>query len=216
MIKDKFKVVSISTNANSFGLKGVMIVSKSGLAFEVAVGSIYVQKQGDVWNVLLTDKRNISKIEGINYELPRSVPAPSQDVIDAIWKSKATAFTPELKSLVSGNIISSIVSLKNIRQHETSENEIELIDVIITKLEDITTILSSGLENYADKVVIDKMADYLANDLEELPAILKTLKEARNGINSNDLVDYLHDVNVIESHEFNFTINQFCELIGLK
>jgi hypothetical protein len=87
MYTDKFKVVSVSTNTNSFGLYGVKILSKAGLCFEVGVGSIYKPALGDILNVALTDKNDLRGIEGINYEIPKRKPSPPQEVIDEVWST---------------------------------------------------------------------------------------------------------------------------------
>jgi len=72
----QFKVISVSENTNSFGLHGVIICDKSGLAFEVGIAAWCCPKKGNIVTGEITDKGNLVSLAGISYELPRTLDKP--------------------------------------------------------------------------------------------------------------------------------------------
>ena len=83
-----FKVVSVSQNTNSFGLHGVVLVARNGRAFEIACSRINVPDRGATIKAELHEEtHNLAGIPGISYEIPRKLPAPSKDVIKALFAS---------------------------------------------------------------------------------------------------------------------------------
>jgi len=88
-ILNQFKVASVSHNANSFGLHGVIIVAKDGTAYEIGVGSLYKPKKGVVWTAEVSvGSGNIQSIHGIGFEIPTRLNKAPQEVIDAVWETK--------------------------------------------------------------------------------------------------------------------------------
>jgi hypothetical protein len=88
-VKD-FKVVSVSSNTNSFGLYGVILVAKDGEAIEIAVGSLYKPNKGDILikRIMSDEDGNILNydFEGISFEIPRTLPIAPKEVVNEIWK----------------------------------------------------------------------------------------------------------------------------------
>jgi hypothetical protein len=70
----QFKVITVSSNTNSFGLHGVIMADKSGLAFEVGMNYLSKPNTGDMLNVTLTKSLKLSSIAGKSYEIPRKLP----------------------------------------------------------------------------------------------------------------------------------------------
>lgn len=86
----QFKVVSVSENTNSFGLHGVIICDKSGLAFEVGIGQMFCPKKDAIISGQVTAAGNLSSLQGITYEIPRKLPSPDAATL-------VTIFPPERK-----------------------------------------------------------------------------------------------------------------------
>ncbi len=76
-----FKVASVSSNRNSFGLFGMILVAQDGEAWEVAANDVYVLKKGD--HVLVSDDRDWS---AHGYEIPRQLkPDAPPAVVRQVW-----------------------------------------------------------------------------------------------------------------------------------
>ena len=81
-----FKVVAVSGNANSFGLKGIIMVAKDGMAFEAAKYlGIDPLKIGDLVIVPVNDagKPNFAYA---GFEIPRELTNVPAEVLAEIWK----------------------------------------------------------------------------------------------------------------------------------
>lgn len=82
-----FKVASVSSNHNSFGLRGMILVAQDGEAWEVAANDINVGKKGDVvsvpYNTIFPNEPDFS---GRGYEIPhRLQPDAPAGVVKEIW-----------------------------------------------------------------------------------------------------------------------------------
>ncbi len=86
MNKIDFKVVAHSKNTNSFGLRGVLIVSRKGHAFEIAVYAPDAPVVGRVIpGVLSEDEKSLRSLTGVSYEIPHRKPKPDLDTLKDIW-----------------------------------------------------------------------------------------------------------------------------------
>ena len=56
---EKFKVVAVSSNTNSFGLYQCVMVSKSGKGYKACASYLSIPKQGDILLIKLTRPRLI-------------------------------------------------------------------------------------------------------------------------------------------------------------
>lgn len=84
----QFKVVAVSSNTNSFGLYGMILMAKDGEAYEVAVNEIYKKNKNDI--VCLPMKNGKTNLLGdcqISFEIPRKLPNAPQKVIDEVWQN---------------------------------------------------------------------------------------------------------------------------------
>ena len=84
-ITKPFKVVMVSSNQNSFGLTGMILLARDGEAYEVAASSLYVKPKGHVLKVPIvgTNQLNFARL---GFELPRKLDVPPAGVVKAIWK----------------------------------------------------------------------------------------------------------------------------------
>lgn len=85
------KVISVSSNTNSFGLRGVIFATKSGEAYEVGMNYLSIGtgmneiKTGTILSIEVNDKLNLVSIPGIGYELPRKLPNVSDKVLKLLF-----------------------------------------------------------------------------------------------------------------------------------
>ena len=67
-----FTVVMLSDNANSFGLKGMIVMADDGEAWELAANAINVRQTGQVIQVPVVNDK--CEWAGMGFELPRRLP----------------------------------------------------------------------------------------------------------------------------------------------
>ena len=78
-----FKVASVSSNKNSFGLTGMYLMDKNGNVYEVGVNSLHVKAKGDILNVPMAGKE--PDFSSLGYEIPTFIGAAPPAAIDEIW-----------------------------------------------------------------------------------------------------------------------------------
>jgi len=90
-VEKEFKVVSVSSNTNSFGLYGVIMIARDGEAMEIAVGNLYKPKIGDILikDIILAGNGKLISytFRGISYELPRNLPEAPKEVVREVWET---------------------------------------------------------------------------------------------------------------------------------
>jgi hypothetical protein len=87
--RQEFAVAQKSSNTNSFGLYGIILVAKDGSAWEAAHGYLDCPEQGDVVSLGLDGN---SEPIFTGYEIPRRLKNAPQEVVDAVWDaSRQTA-----------------------------------------------------------------------------------------------------------------------------
>jgi len=77
-----FKVAAVSSNMNSFGLTGMILIGRDGEAWEVAANSIYLRQRG---SVLQVSGRNFATL---GFELPTRLPSAPRKVIAEVWQNR--------------------------------------------------------------------------------------------------------------------------------
>lgn len=80
----KFKVVGISSNRNSFGLYGVILIAQDGDAWEVAASQHCIPRRGSVVTVPVED--SVLLWSELGYEIPTALPVAPVPVIREAWK----------------------------------------------------------------------------------------------------------------------------------
>ena len=66
----KAKVVALSSNRNSFGLRGMVLVTSNGQGWEVAANNINERPVGSIFNVPQDDAGE-PIFAGLGFEIPR-------------------------------------------------------------------------------------------------------------------------------------------------
>ncbi len=83
MPRTEFRGAAISNNANSFGLRGVILVGLDGEAWEVGITSQFCPKIGEA--VKVPKDGELYLWGAARAELPRSLPSAPQPVVAQVW-----------------------------------------------------------------------------------------------------------------------------------
>lgn len=96
----EFKVVAISSNTNSFGLRQMVLLSRSGLAYKACFNSLNVKNVNEIINGVATfsDGKVIS-VAFVGGELVQKIRKPSKDIIYDAWGDKATDCKARLEEI---------------------------------------------------------------------------------------------------------------------
>ena len=78
-----FKVASVSKNANSFGLQGMILMAQDGEAYEVGANSLNVKTKGTVLQVPVI--QGVATFAGMGFEIPRKLPTAPAPVVKEVW-----------------------------------------------------------------------------------------------------------------------------------
>lgn len=81
---ENFKVVTISDNSNSFGLKQFICVAKSGKAYKACANSLNLPKQGALVVAKTVSGTNQHQFKG-SFELVESMDDCPKEVVEEIW-----------------------------------------------------------------------------------------------------------------------------------
>jgi hypothetical protein len=80
----QFKVVAISSNTNSFGLHNVVLMSKSGEAWQVYSSDFHLPTRGQVFDF---PNQNIGELVSHGWECPTQLPKAPKEVVKEVWKN---------------------------------------------------------------------------------------------------------------------------------
>jgi hypothetical protein len=81
----EFKVVAVSGNRNSFGLRGVVLVARDGQSYEVGSNDLHLPKEGDV---LAVPTRPGTGLDwgSLGFEIPMKLDPPAPpEVVRQVW-----------------------------------------------------------------------------------------------------------------------------------
>jgi len=91
--EEEFCVAAISENTNSFGLRGMVLMSEIGTTYQVGANSLHLKEIGD--KITIPCEWNECDAEGIpqvshnfytlGYEIPTRLPNAPQNVIKEVW-----------------------------------------------------------------------------------------------------------------------------------
>lgn len=81
-----FKIASVSSNTNSFGLTGMILIARDGEAWQVGANSYYLRTKGDVVRVPLTGKRD-RNFAALGFEIPEKLQDAPPPVVKEVWRS---------------------------------------------------------------------------------------------------------------------------------
>jgi hypothetical protein len=79
-----FRVVSVSDNANSFGLHGHILIAEDGEAWEAGAGTFHGHKKGDTLR-LSADRDGEYDWAHHGFEIPRRLPDAPRNVVNEVW-----------------------------------------------------------------------------------------------------------------------------------
>ena len=79
-----FRVFLVSSNANSFGLRGMLLVAADGEAWEVGANHLYVKERGSTVHVPCPCGYGRSFSE-LGYEIPTQLPVAPKAIVDKVW-----------------------------------------------------------------------------------------------------------------------------------
>lgn len=80
----KFKVASVSDNANEFGLRGHILIAEDGEAWEVGITGQFAKAKGEVVRVNL-DRNDAPDWAFFGAELPKRLPNAPRNVVNEVW-----------------------------------------------------------------------------------------------------------------------------------
>jgi len=81
----RLKVVAVSSNHNSFGLRNMVFITDHGQGWQAAANDINVRKQGDILQV--PDEGDIGlHLTAFNFEIPERIhPNPPAGLLQEVW-----------------------------------------------------------------------------------------------------------------------------------
>lgn len=86
IVHTEFTVVAVSKNTNSFGLHGVVLLSESGIGFEVGANSLNVRKVGDKLQVPHHEGSENFTFASFGFEIPRRLPHAAPNLVRRLLK----------------------------------------------------------------------------------------------------------------------------------
>jgi hypothetical protein len=79
-----FRVVAVTTNANSFGLKQMVLLAQDGTAYKACANSIRLRQRGEDVTVPFDEGEQEYDFTSLGFELPEKMPDAPKDVLDAV------------------------------------------------------------------------------------------------------------------------------------
>lgn len=79
-----FKVAAVSSNYNSFGLRGIVLIAEDGEAWEAAAGDIHGYKRGKTLR-LGADRHGEYDWAHHGFEIPRRLSDAPRNVVNEVW-----------------------------------------------------------------------------------------------------------------------------------
>jgi hypothetical protein len=79
----KLKVVAVSTNRNSFGLRRMVMIGDNGQGWGASANDLNLHKEGEVIEVSADDIG--MELAKLNFELPTQLIDPPASLVQKIW-----------------------------------------------------------------------------------------------------------------------------------
>jgi hypothetical protein len=80
----RFRVAAVSSNRNSFGLTGLVLVARDGTAYQVGASDLHVHRKGSVVAVPITGRRCLN-FARLGFEIPERLPQAPPAVVAEVW-----------------------------------------------------------------------------------------------------------------------------------
>ena len=83
-----FKVVTVSTNTNSFGLYGHILMAEDGESWEAGANELNKRNQGDIVTIFYEgpEGNQSPNFARANFEIPEQKPTAPKNVISEVWE----------------------------------------------------------------------------------------------------------------------------------
>jgi hypothetical protein len=84
-----FRVLELSRNHNSFGLRGVILVAQDGEAWEIGTSDVNCPQRGRSYGVIVPDSSHRDRTPhfgAFGWELPRRLPNAPPEIVAEAWK----------------------------------------------------------------------------------------------------------------------------------
>jgi hypothetical protein len=87
---EQFKVVAVSDNTNSFGLRQVVLVAKSGVVYKACKTDQFCPKKDDVVSIPVEQHGHYTShnFTAAGYELPERMKDAPKEILDEIFKEE--------------------------------------------------------------------------------------------------------------------------------
>lgn len=79
-----FKVAAVSSNRNSFGLRGMVLIDAHGEAWEVAANDLNLKAKGETISVP-ADADKEPEFYRLGFEIPNKLPKAPPQVVAKVW-----------------------------------------------------------------------------------------------------------------------------------
>lgn len=86
-----FIVAAISDNANSFGLRGVVIIAQDGQSYQLGVSYINLPKKGQRLNARVNAHGKLVDIPSMSYEIPQQLKNAPASLAQSLFSEKKEA-----------------------------------------------------------------------------------------------------------------------------
>lgn len=78
-----YRVAAVSTNTNSFGLRGIVVVSRTGEAWQLGGNDLHKPRVGDELSPEVGN--GVPRWGKLGFEIPERLPDAPMDVISVVW-----------------------------------------------------------------------------------------------------------------------------------
>lgn len=80
----QLKVVAVSANHNSFGLRNMVFIGDNGQGWQAAANDINVRREGDIIRVPSEGDIGLH-LTAFNFEIPSQLPDPPAKLLKEVW-----------------------------------------------------------------------------------------------------------------------------------
>jgi hypothetical protein len=79
-----FRVASVSSNTNSFGLKQMVLLAQDGTAYKACANSLNLKQRGEDVTVQFDEGEQEYDFTSLGFEIPEKMPEAPKHIIDAV------------------------------------------------------------------------------------------------------------------------------------
>lgn len=79
-----FRVAAVTSNANSFGLKQMVLLAQDGTAYKVCANSLHLKQKGEDITVQFDEAEGDYNFTSLGFEIPEEMPKAPKHIMDAV------------------------------------------------------------------------------------------------------------------------------------